>query len=197
MLRSTISMTEDDKRSSRSPARISHRLSDREMLVTRLLALVHCRLLILDETQDLLHGGENEQRRTLQAIKFLMNELRLPVLAFGTEQAAQGFSSDPHLAARFTEIPLPLWRPDKTLANFLATYERFLPLRKPSNLAASDKVALLAKVGGGVLDSIVQRVQNAALMAIASGSEQITLELLKSAAARPEACPLSRTPGNT
>ena len=176
-----------------SPARVSHRLSDRELLVTRLLKVVNCRLLILDEVQDLLLGSEREQQRALEAIKFLMNERCLPVLAFGTEKAGQGFGSDPHLAARFKEFTLPLWKADNTLANFLATYERFLPLKKVSNLATPDKVALLAKLGNGVLDNIIQRVQNAALMAIANGSEHITLDLLKQADSRPAACPLGKS----
>lgn len=179
-----------------SPARISHRLSDREMLVTRLLKIVKCRLLILDEVQDLLLGSERDQQRALEAIKFLMNELRLPVLAFGTEKAVQGFSSDAHLKARFAEVDLPLWKADDTLANFLATYERFLPLKKFSNLASPDKVAVLAKVGGGVLDTIIQRIQNAALMAIADGSEQITKSLLERAATRPAICLLGKPHGS-
>jgi len=168
-----------------SPARISHRLSDREMLAVRLLKAVNCRLLVLDEVQDLLQGSEREQQRALEGIKFLMNQLSLPVLAFGTDKAAQAFASDPHLAARFTEIQLPAWKADNTLANFLATYERFLPLAKASNLAEQQKVAFLAKVSGGVLDVIVQRLQNAALMAIRDGTECITLQLLEKAVSRP------------
>jgi len=44
-----------------SPARISHRLSDRELLVQRLLRDADCRLLILDEVQDIVLGSEREQ----------------------------------------------------------------------------------------------------------------------------------------
>src|SRR3546814_434691 len=107
-----------------SPARISHRLSDRELLVQRLLRDVDCRLLILDEVQDVLLGSEREQQRALEGIKLLMNELRLPVIAFGTGKAGQGFNADPHLQARFSQLTLPLWKADNTLANFLAAYER-------------------------------------------------------------------------
>lgn len=178
-----------------SPARISHRLSDRELLVQRLLRDVDCRLLILDEVQDILLGSEREQQRALEGIKLLMNELCLPILAFGTEKAAQGFNSDAHLAARFEQYTLPAWQSDSTLANFLATYERFLPLRKPSNLASADKLAVLAKIGGGVLGNIVTRVQNAALAAIADGSECITKELLKTATSRPLTCFLASRKG--
>src|SRR3546814_9866650 len=75
-----------------------------------------------------------------------------------------------------SDLTLPLWKADNTLANFLSAYERLLPLEKASNLASRDKVAFLAKTGEGVLGKIVNRVKNAALVAITDGSKQITLE---------------------
>lgn len=179
-----------------TPVRLSHRLSDRELLVQRLLRNVNCRLLILDEVQDILMGNAREQVRVLQAVKLLMNELNLPIMAFGTDAAGRGFKEDPHLAARFTDYTLPLWKADSTLANFLATYERMLPLKKPSHLASPDKLAVLAKVGEGVLGKIVERVKNAALMAIVDGSESITKLHLKTAVLRPALCLVTPESGN-
>ena len=174
-----------------SPARISHRLSDRELIVQRLLSDVGCRLLVLDEVQDILLGSEREQQRALEGIKLLMNELGLPVMAFGTEKAAQGFNADPHLAARFKTFELPLWEDNQVLANFLATYERTLPLHEASNLASPANVALLVKVGKGLLGPIVERIQNAALTAILDGSEAISEAHLKTAVSRPATCLLA------
>jgi hypothetical protein len=171
-----------------SPARISHRLSDRELLVQRLLRDAGCRLLILDEVQDILLGSEREQLRALEGIKLLMNELKVNILAFGTDKADGGFRTDSHLAARFSAFRMPAWVEDESLANFLATYERYLPLRQPSDLASPDKLKVLASVGGGVLGRIVSRIQNAALAAIADGSEAITKEHLVAATTRPAAC---------
>lgn len=176
-----------------SPARISHRLSDRELLVQRLLRDIDCRLLILDEVQDVLLGSEREQQRALEGIKLLMNQLSLPVLAFGTDKAGHGFSADPHLQARFTQFTMPTWKADSTLANFLASYERLLPLNEASNLAKPDKLAYLAKVSNGVLGKVVSRLQNAALSAIVDGSDRITLEHLKAAVTRPAVCGLRPT----
>lgn len=173
-----------------SPARISHRLSDRELLVQRLLRDIDCRLLILDEVQDVLLGSQREQQRALEGIKLLMNELSLPVIAFGTDKAGQGFSADPHLDARFERITMPSWKADGTLANFLAAYERLLPFKKASHLASADKRAYLAKAGEGLLGKIVARIKNAALAAIVDGSECITLEHLKAAVTRPAICGL-------
>lgn len=175
-----------------SPARISHRLSDRELIVQRLLRDVDCRLLILDEAQDILLGSEREQQRALEGLKLLMNKLGLPILAFGTEKAGTGFNGDPHLAARFKEYVLPTWGKNHALASFLATYERLLPLKNASNLASEENLTLLAKLGSGLLGKIVERIQNAALTAIVDGSERITKEHLIKASSRPETCLLSR-----
>jgi hypothetical protein len=175
-----------------SPARISHRLSDRELLVQRLLRDADCRLLVLDEVQDILQGSEREQLRALEGIKLLMNELCVHILAFGTDRAGHGFKSDPNLAARFSEFTMPSWKPDQILANFLVTYERLLPLKKPSNLGSPDKVAALAKVGKGVLGNIVGRIKNAALAAIAEGTECITTELIVKSVTRPSASLLNQ-----
>lgn len=171
-----------------SPARISHRLSDRELIVQRLLTDVDCRLLVLDEIQDILLGSDREQQRALEGIKLLMNELRLPIMAFGTEKAALGFNADPHLAARFKTFELPQWHTGPVLANFLATYERILPLLKASNLAEPEKLAVLDKVGQGLLGRIVERIQNAALAAIMDGSESISKTHLTQSVNRPAIC---------
>lgn len=177
-----------------SPARISHRISDRELIVQRLLRDVDCRLMVLDEVQDILLGNTREQTRALEGIKLLMNELRLPVLALGTTQAEQGFKADQHLDARFKTVHIPLWKADQTLANFLATYERALPLRQTSRLADQDKMQLLVERSRGVLDGIMSRVKNAALAAIVDGSEQITLEHLRNAEFRPAVCAIRPVP---
>lgn len=167
------------------PVLVSHRLSDREPVVLSLLEKTNCRLLILDEVQDLTFGSEKDQQRVLQSIKTIMNALRLPVLALGTSKAGHWFRSDPHLAARFGETHLPVWKADRSLAAFLATYERYLPLKEASNLHEREKVAFLAKTGEGKLGAIVARVQNAALMALEQGEESITLAHLQAAEFRP------------
>lgn len=175
-----------------SPARISHRLSDRELLVQRLLRDVNCRLLVLDEVQDILLGSEREQIRALEGIKLLMNEVGVPILAFGAEKAAQAFNSDGHLAARFEQFTMPSWQADSTLASFVATYERCLPFEEPSNLSDPANLALLAKVGGGVIGNIVTRIKNAALTAFVEGTNRITTDILKRSESRPMTCPFGR-----
>lgn len=178
-----------------APARTSHRLGDRELLVKRLLRNIRCRLLILDEVQDILTGSEREQKRSLEGIKLLMNGLMLPVLAFGTDGAAKAFSSDPHMAARFDKIVMGPWIANDVTAGFLATYERVLPLRHASDLGTAPMVATLVKLSAGNLSAMVRRIRWAAAAAIIDGTDRITKAHLVEATSLPKGCPITMSVG--
>lgn len=159
--------------------------SEAEMILHDTLRKMNCRLLILDELQDVLGSNRSEQQRVLEVIKHMMNELKLPILGLGTEAAREGFGTDAHLAARFKALPLPTWKADDDFANFLAAYERSLPLRKPSNLSHPDVMRHLLAAGSGILDEMLKIIKPAAINAIASKKERITLADLKQGQLRP------------
>lgn len=171
-----------------SPARISHRLNDRELILTHILRTQRVRLLILDELQDITAGNERDRQRVLMCIRYLMNKMQLQVLGLGTESAFQALAANTHLAARFREVSLPKWRADETLAKFLATYERYLPLPAPSNLSTPAVVKLLAKIGQGSIGNITDRIRDAAHWAIKEDLPSITPDLLERAALPPAEC---------
>lgn len=161
------------------PVHASHRTSDREMTVTRILKTVRCRALIVDEVQDVLAGSLVEQRRTLDGIKFLMNELQLPIIALGVPTAAEAFRTDLHLDARFKRFELPTWEANGALASFLFNVERLLPLRNPSELDSQSIMNFLVRHGGNGLDGIMSLIRSAAVHAILSGEERIDEAMLR------------------
>lgn len=161
------------------PVNASHRTSDREMTVTRILKTVRCRALIVDEVQDVLAGSLIEQRRTLDGIKFLMNELQLPIIALGVPTAAEAFRSDLHLDARFKRFELPTWGANDALASFLFSIERLLPLRNPSQLHSQSNMDFLVRHAGNSLDGIMSLIRSAAVHAILSGEERIDEAMLR------------------
>ena len=57
---------------------------DLEILGLRLLYQKPPRLMIIDEVHHLLAGTVREQRQSLNQLKFLSNELRIPIVALGT-----------------------------------------------------------------------------------------------------------------
>lgn len=139
------------------------------------------RLLIVDEIQDVLLTTPRQQELALLAVKDIMNSLKVPVLALGTENARGALEADPHLKSRFQPRELPTWRCDDYLRHFLEVYESTLPLKKRSNLGSLLMRKLIIKETDGQLCEIVDRLQRAAALAIENDHEQITRELFERA----------------
>ena len=153
-----------------------------EDMALQVMRQVRPRLLAIDEFHNLLAGGGREQRRALTLIKFLGNELRLPIVAFGTDDALMAIRSDEQIRSRFQRCELPLWREDEAFRAFLATLGAVLPLRRPSALAERDSVRfVLARTGGSTRD-VVKLVVASAEGAIRDGEERIDLARLKASA---------------
>jgi len=126
-----------------------------------------------------------QQRIALDTIKFLMNELSLPILTLGTSQAPSAMQVDEHLNARFQHRELPVWKRDEYLTTFLDTLEKALPLRNPSCLSSPTLSTELIRLSSGILQTIVQLVTHAAAHAVETGEEQITTKLLQQAMFEP------------
>lgn len=167
------------------PTPQSSTMGDREALVIHSLRKMNCCLLIIDEIQDALNFRESEQVRVFEVIKYLMNELRMPVLALGADRAAGAFRADKHLAARFDAITIPQWVVGNEFAHFLRTYEEYLPLKFRSDLARPEIQKILIKETGGITGDIVKKINILAMNAVVSGEERITQEALKQAQVRP------------
>lgn len=161
------------------------RIAEREQLAIRLLGEAQARLIILDELQDVLRTTVRERQATLDAIKLLMNTLRIPILGLGIHSVSYVFKEDPHLNARFDHAKLPPWRLDKNFASFLATLESSLPLREPSNLRQRAMMKTVLTLGESNTARIVRLVSNAAVFAVLDGHEMITASLLEKAKSTP------------
>jgi hypothetical protein len=52
------------------------------------------RMLVIDEIRSILAGTFREQRIVLNAIRFLGNDLRIPLVCVGTREAKQALMTD-------------------------------------------------------------------------------------------------------
>jgi len=155
--------------------------SQRRLEALKLAAAASLCLLIVDEIQDVLLSTVRQQQLALLALKDIMNSLKIPLLALGTEDARVALEAVPSLKSRFEMRELPIWRSDEYLRHFLESYESTLPLKKRSNLGSLTMMRLIVKETGGLLCNIVDRIQRAAALAIESGEEHITKELFERA----------------
>ena len=80
-----------------APFRPSHNVAQLQSEALRLLATLKVRLLIIDEIHHLLGGPLLRQRSFLNVIKYLGNELQIPIVAAGTDDAFNAIQTDPQL----------------------------------------------------------------------------------------------------
>ena len=146
------------------------------------------KMLLIDELNNLIVGTTTKQRRFLTVLKQLGNELRIPIVAAGTEEAVRAVQSDPQLSNRFEPIILPRWALDVNFQRLLATYEQMLPLRNASGLSKKQMAQDIWGRSEGTIGEAITLVKKAAVLAIETGTEQIdALSLEKCGYAAPSA----------
>jgi hypothetical protein len=157
------------------PYSIRARDSEKEREVIKVLHNIQLKVLLIDEIQHLIAGGQTKQREARNGIKSLSNELKISIVCTGVSEAFNAFNTDEQLANRFEPEFLPKWNMNNEYGDLLASFERRLPLKKPSNLrdpAIAQKILWMSE---GILGEIHEVLKRSAIEAIKEGSEQITL----------------------
>jgi len=161
---------------------VSHREKDpaaiKKRQVKSTMQYASVRLLVIDEFNNLANAGK-KATDLLAAIKGLSNDLKIPVVAAGTQAAINALYSDPQMKSRFEPAALDRWKLDSEYLRFLASYEKLLPLANPSNLASRQLAPTLYGMAGETIGATVRLLKAAACHAIESGKEQINEHVLK------------------
>lgn len=139
----------------------------------------HVKILIIDEVHSMLTGTARQQRLIMNAIKYLCNALQLPIVLCGTKDAVRILHTDPQHASRFDVAELPLWQNDKEFRRLVGSFERILPLKKPSNLTEISVLNLIYNISGGNIGNIKRLINECAIEAIESGEERITSKMIE------------------
>lgn len=157
--------------SERSPAPIKKRE------VKSVLGYAGVRVLVMDEFNNLMTAGRRAGD-LLAAIKGLSNDLKISIVAAGTQAAINALNSDPQMKSRFEPAALDRWRLDTEYLRFIASYEKLLPLAEPSNLASREIAPVLFSMAGSTIGQTVKLLKEAASHAISTGRERIDVQLL-------------------
>ncbi len=158
---------------SRLPA--GHKLAQARLLLRHLKV----KMLIIDELHHLLASRLEPQRIVLNTLKFLGNDLQIPLVGVGTADALRAIQTDPQLANRFRPLALPKWTLNDEYRKLLASFERLLPLRQPSRLHAPEVAAELLALSEGTIGDLATVLNLATEAAIRSGRERIDCALLR------------------
>lgn len=163
-----------------TPYRATDSTTKLRFQVIHLFRTCHVKLLIIDEFHSLLTGSAIKQREVMNAIKTLCNELSIPVVGVGTREAVRVLHTDPQHASRFDVISLPAYSLDVDFQKFLATYEKVLPLKKPSGLHRPELASAIHNISEGNIGNVQRLLVECAAEAIKNGEEQITLKIIQS-----------------
>jgi hypothetical protein len=156
----------------------SDRVAKRQNIALRMMRETRVRVLVIDEVHNLLSGSRLQQRRLLNVLRWLGNELQIPLVAVGTAEALHAIQSDDQLANRFEPMRLPPWCHGPEYLQLLSTLEAVLPLRRPSRLAETLLAEKILSAAEGVLGETVSIVTRAAVRALMLGTETITAKLV-------------------
>lgn len=156
-----------------APTGPRRRVADLEQLTLAVLRRVGVRVLVIDELHNVLAGRADVRREFLNLLRFLGNELRIPLVGVGTREAYLAIRSDDQLENRFEPMTLPLWEANADLSSLLASFSSSFPLRMHSNLAAEDMARYLLTRSEGTIGELASLLTEAAVAAVDSGEESI------------------------
>lgn len=164
-----------------APLRPRRRLAELEQLALELLRKVDVRMLVIDELHNILAGNSANRREFLNLLRFLGNELRIPLVGVGTREAYLAIRSDDQLENRFEPVTLPLWEPDDNCCSLLASFAAALPLQRRSQIATPDMAGYLLTRCEATIGELARLLMAAAVAAVESGDEAINQRTLNMA----------------
>ncbi len=161
-----------------APIRPKARVAELEQVSLNLLRSVQAKILIIDELHNVLAGAIDVRREFLNLLRFLGNELRIPIVGVGIKDAYLAIRSDDQLENRFEPILLPVWEEGDELLSLLASFAKVLPLKRPSNIANEEMARYILSRTEGTIGEITKLLTAATVVAIRSGEESINQRTL-------------------
>lgn len=163
-----------------APYKTTERIEQRQNRVINLLRKLETKILIIDEIHHVLAGQTTKQRLFLNVIKYLSNELQIPIVCAGTREAFNAIQTDPQLANRFEPKVLPKWTNDIELKRLLKSFESRIPLKNESYLTENSMTNKILAMSGGLIGEISKIIELSTILAIESKVEKITPKILES-----------------
>jgi uncharacterized protein YjiS (DUF1127 family) len=156
-----------------APASRARTVAELEVKVVRLLGDLGLRMIVIDEAHNLMAGTYREQRRFLNVLRYLSNELQVSLVCFGVSEAVDAIRGDVQLSRRLDEHHLPNWSDDAEFSDMVQTLIAAMPLQGRSSIGVASLRRMLA-VSQGVTSRVFAMIKGLAVEAILTGEERIT-----------------------
>ncbi|MFD0962549.1 TniB family NTP-binding protein [Pseudofulvibacter geojedonensis] len=162
-----------------APYKISEKLDARQNRVKHLLEKLSVKILIIDEIHHVLAGPPIKQRKFLNVLKFLSNELKISLVCAGTRDAFNAIHTDPQLSNRFTPRVLKRWTFDKEYKRLLISFESKLPFKESSHLIETGFAQKILAVSEGLIGEISTVIKLMAIFAVENDYKKMTPDMIE------------------
>jgi hypothetical protein len=159
--------------------RLSDRVEKKAAMVLQILRGVKLGMLAIDEIQAALSGSESRRAGFLNVLRYLSNELMIPIVLAGTKDAFRAIGTERSLENRFEPVVLPAWQYDDEFLTLLSSFEHMTPLREASDLTEPELSRHLYQECEGTLGELAELIRRGAIHAVESGDELISIKGLK------------------
>ena len=132
---------------------------------------------MIDELHNVLAGRGDTRREFLNLLRFLGNELRIPLVGVGTRDAYLAIRSDDQLENRFDPLALPPGNPTR-MPVAAGQLRRVVPAAPALGDRYPEMAAYLLTRSEGTIGELTTLLTDAAIAAIDSGEEAINQRTL-------------------
>lgn len=139
-----------------------------------LLRTVGAKMIVLDEVNGMLAGTYRQQRIFLNALRFLANDLKVPLVCAGTDLARQALLTDAQLAERFEALHLAV-EERSCLCGSVEEPDPHPAVARSSDLESNAVRERIHMLTSGVTARIFRLIETAAEEAVRSGRERLDL----------------------
>lgn len=142
----------------------------------QLLALMktaEVRMVVIDEIHNILVSKVSQRDTYLNTLKFLSNELQIPIVLIGTLEAVRAIQTDQQLGNRFEPFPIPRWANGADYAKFLGGLCAGMEIKDAFDWRAKALVTRIHSMSEGLTGETWRLMSRAAEHALRSGREVI------------------------
>lgn len=161
------------------PYKTRDSLDVKAKLVEYYLKALSVRVLVIDEIHNILNGSPARQKQIMSAIRDLSSKLKMPVILAGVKEALRAVNTEDQISSRYRPEYLLKWKMDKDYVSLLATILSKLPLKNKSTILNPKDAQEILELCNGYIGEIVNLVKTAAVYAIKTGSERVTIKEIK------------------
>lgn len=158
-----------------APFAATHRPQQKQEQIIHLLPQLGTRMIIIDELHNILAGKVDRRNLFLNGLKFLSNELRIPLVAIGTNDARVALQTDQQLGNRFRPFHLSRWKPNPEYSRFVIQLFRVFDLDAKPFAKGSHSLAKFHSLTGGLTGETWSLVRAVALHCRAEGMKKVTM----------------------